>query len=180
MKLRAKLARQVAPFLAPGEQLQAVFRAQSCFGLREARTVGLPLWHLIVVTDREILVLDLSLFKCRPTRVRLRESRNVYFGCSRRFTFGNQNYWVSSDVAEEIAAVDTALVDMLRHELVDEVRLASRRQTTMRTVPVSWPVEGPSEGDEESARLGFSNTEMARPLAPLLKRLQAEEEAGSA
>ena len=151
MNLRAKLALQAASFLEPGEQLQAVFRARSCFGIREAIAARCPLWHLIIVTNRAILVLDLSLLTCRPTRVRSRHSRYVYFGCSRRFTFGNQNYWVSSDFDKEIAAADAALVDMMRWgDVVEEVRLAGHHQATMRTVPPSWPVRRPSGGEKAS------------------------------
>lgn len=145
MNLRAKLAGQAAPFLEHDEQLQAAFRAQSSFNIREARLTRCPMWHLIAVTNRAILILDLSMLTCRPTRVRLRCDRNVYFGRSRRFFFGNQTYWVSRDFDDQIAAADAALVAILRwgDHLVEEVKLAGHDQSTMRTVPPEQPMRQP-------------------------------------
>lgn len=148
MSVHAKLARQAAPFLEPGERVQAVFRAQSCFGIREARVTRCPMWHLIAVTNRAILILDLSMLTFRPTRARLRHSRHVYFGCSRRFTFDNQNYWVKRYFDDQIAAADAALIEMMRRgDLVEEVRLAGHFQATMRTMPPmppDWPMPRPA------------------------------------
>jgi hypothetical protein len=58
---------------------------------------------------------------------------------------------VSTDSAEEIAAADATLVDMVRSgDFVEAIRLAGHHQATMRTVPVSWPVLRPAEGGEPS------------------------------
>lgn len=134
---RAKLANQAARFLEPGEQLQAVFRAQSHFGFWEALRARWPLWHLVAITDRAVLVLDLSPWALRPTRLRLRDSRYVYFGCSRRFVLGDHFFWVTNDFDDEIAAADAALVGMLgsSSQFVEEVRLVGHVQET--TTPPS-------------------------------------------
>jgi hypothetical protein len=137
--LRAKLARQAVPFLEPGEQIHAVFRAQTCFCIREAIAARCPLWHMIAVTDRAVLVLDLSLWTCRPTRVRLRHGRGVYFGWSRSFTLDNQKVWVVRGFDEDVAAADAALVEIMRRRNIGEIGLVSHDGATMRPVPPpSW------------------------------------------
>ncbi len=93
------------------------------------------MWHIIAVTDRAILVLDLSLLTCRPTRMRLRHDRNVYFGWSRLFVLGDQRYWVTNEFDAEVAAADAALAEMMRWSDIEEVTLAGHDGTTMRTVP---------------------------------------------
>ena len=99
------------------------------------------MWHLIAVTNRAILILDLSMLTFRPTRVRRQHSRHVYFGRSRRLTFNDQTYWVTEGCDDQVAAADAALVEMMRSgDLVDEIGLVGHGQATMRTVPSDWPM----------------------------------------
>ena len=139
MDLRAKLARQSSPFLEPGEDIQAVFRARSIDDLRAANC---PRWHLVVVTDREILVLDLSIWTYRPRRLRLRYPRNVYFGWSGSFTLDGKTYGVVSEFKRDMGEADSALAEMMEWREYPVVQLVSHGGAEMRTVP--WPdIEGP-------------------------------------
>jgi Protein of unknown function (DUF2510) len=125
MGLRIKLARQARPFLAQDEHVQAVFRAHS----------GSCICHLVVVTDRAIVVLDLSMWTYRPTRLRMRHPRNVYFGCLGSFTLGGRTYGVACRSRGEVAAADAALADMLTRHQFDDVTRVSHHGAKMKTLP---------------------------------------------
>jgi hypothetical protein len=91
--------------------------------------------HLVVVTDRAVLVLDLSLWACRPVRLRVRHPRNLYFGCLGSFTLGDRTYGVASRFYPEVAAADAALAGMITWRSYGEVTLVSHHGATMRTLP---------------------------------------------
>lgn len=155
MSLRNKLAERARPYLEPGEQIQAVFRAQSglspswqflpfailfaTFPWWGIRVGVLPVtvvggagasWivfiivfnivffriHHVVVTDRAIVVLDVNRWTNQPTRLRLRHSRNFYFGQLSglwgKFVLDNTNYWVQRQFHSDVAAADATLTQM--------------------------------------------------------------------
>ena len=141
MDLRTKLARQASPYLEPGEHIQAVFRARSIDDVRAARAANCPRSHLVVVTDRAILVLDLSIWTYRPRRLRLRYPRNVYFGWSGSFTLDGKTYGVVGEFKRDMGEADSALVEMMEWREYPVVQLVSHGGAEMRTVP--WPIEGP-------------------------------------
>ena len=135
--LRTKLARQAGPFLEPHEHIQAVFRARSIDHVRAARTANCPRWHLLVVTDRAILVLDLSIWTYRPKRLRLRYPRNVYFGWSGSFALDGRTYGVVREFKPAMGEADTALAEMMAWREYPVVQLVSHGGAEMTTVP--WP-----------------------------------------
>jgi hypothetical protein len=146
VSLRNKLAERARPYLEPGEQIQAGFRALSGLSpywlslyfvivlfpnfVMRAPTVLLAtvvaLWsvflivfsrgHYVVVTDRAIVVIDVNRFTNRPTPLRLRHSRNFYFGPMSRawgnFVLDNTKYWVPRQFHMDVAAADAALTQM--------------------------------------------------------------------
>ncbi len=161
MSRRKKLAERARPYLEPGEQIQAVFGAQSGLSpyfvqgyifvlglgvfifpipgdittalsavllvtMPAAAMVALsiPLIvfsrpHQVVVTDRAILVLDVKRWTKRPTRLRLRHSRNFYFGQLSglwgKFVLDNTKYWVPRQLRKDVAAADAALTQMTQY-----------------------------------------------------------------
>ena len=153
MSLRDRLAERARPYLEPGEQIQAVFRAWSdvwrvwqkliayfsYLALMVALMLFLHPWstvisyvfilatpilvllfvrlHDVVVTDRAIVVLDISKLKHRPTRLRLRHPRNFYFGqlsglTSESFVLDNMKYRVNRKFFKDVATADAALTQM--------------------------------------------------------------------
>jgi hypothetical protein len=155
VSLRSKLAERARPFLEPGEQIQAIFRAQSgpspywqipffvvfliftCITLPDALRWGnsttalamalavgavaavlivlvvLVRVHPVVATDRAIVVLDATKWTNRPTRLRLRHSRDFRFGPMSgtwgTFVLDNTKYWVPKQFHKDVAAADAAL-----------------------------------------------------------------------
>jgi hypothetical protein len=67
----------------------------------------------VVVTDRAIVVLDVNRVTNRPTRFRLRHSRDFHFGPMSKawgkFVLDDTNYWVPRKFHSEVAAADAAL-----------------------------------------------------------------------
>jgi hypothetical protein len=153
VSLRNKLVERASPYLEPGEQIQAVFRAQSglspywlllpyfvfvffanlaiyaatvltvtvACGAVVALSIVLIVFvraHHVVVTDRAIVVLDVNRWTKRPTRLRLRHSRNFYFGQLSglwgKFVLDNTIYWVpkTKQFQKDVAAADAALTQM--------------------------------------------------------------------
>jgi hypothetical protein len=154
VRLRSKLAERARPYLQPGEQIQAVFKAQSrvapYWGWLPLATIfillawadlsrpGLAtaiafyvvlasgLWsvfylvsirsHLVVVTDRAIVVLDVSTWSpSGPARLRLRHPRNFHFGrrpgFRGQFVLDNAKYWVPMLFRKDVAAANAALTE---------------------------------------------------------------------
>jgi hypothetical protein len=150
VSLRDKLAERARPYLEPGEQIQAVFVAQSdawrfqlgCliyvlswFALDVALMVFARPWasvfstiaplgvlipffllvrlHEVVVTERAIVVLDISTWTHRPTRLRLRHPRDFRFGQlswrSGSFVLDNTKYGVGRRFHKDVASADAAL-----------------------------------------------------------------------
>jgi hypothetical protein len=72
--------------------------------------------RLVVVTDRAIVVLDVNKWTGRPTRLRLRHSRDFYFGQLSglwgKFVLDNAEYWVHRRFHGDVAAADAALTQM--------------------------------------------------------------------
>ncbi len=179
MRLRNKLAERARPYLDPGEQIQAVFGAQSglspswqCLpsviplftfpwwsALDPTRVtvvggVG-ALWivfnivfrvlfrpHHVVVTDRAIVVLDVNRWTNRPTRLRLRHSRNFYFGQLSgfwgKFVLDNTKYWVQRGFHGDVAAADAALTEMMQRQQPGPAAAAPVGQQP-QSLPPGWP-----------------------------------------
>lgn len=152
MSRRDKLAELARPYLESGEQIQAVFVAQSdawrvwlgCliyllswFALDAALMVFARPWasvfstvaplasiliflffrlHVVVVTDRAIVVLDNPKWPHRPLRLRLRHPRDFYFGqlsgLSGSFVLDNTKYRVGRKFYKDVATADAALTQM--------------------------------------------------------------------
>ncbi|WP_424384116.1 hypothetical protein [Mycobacterium sp.] len=156
MSRRDKLAEWARPYLESGEQIQAVFGAQSrawrvwhilvglfsYLALYAALLVFARPWasvfyyvfivamtilfilfsygHDVVVTDRAIVVLDISKWPYRRTaRLRLRHSRDFYFGQlswrKRSFVLDNTKYWVGRRFYKDVATADAALTQMTQY-----------------------------------------------------------------
>jgi hypothetical protein len=144
VSLRNNLAERARPYLQPGEQIQAVFKAQSdswrvwqiliavlvafistatlvVFFLHDGQLALAAVWvvalsimfsvffrvHHVVVTDRAIVVLDVSKWTDRPTRLRLRHPRDFYFGqlsgLRGSFVLDNAEYWVHRRFHKDVA-----------------------------------------------------------------------------
>jgi hypothetical protein len=119
MALRDKLAQRSAPFLEPGEQIQAVFIGQSGAS---------PYWSLvstwivlltrgfvtIVATDRAIVVLRNGWFTgtrphdlvARLPRQPMEEPSGLWFALH----LGGTRYWVNRRYHKDIRAANTAMV----------------------------------------------------------------------
>lgn len=134
MRLQRKLELQAQQFLQDGELTQAVFRAQSSFSVWEARASRCPMWHLIVVTNLSVLVVDLSFWTNRPLGLRLRYCRNVYFGRSRAFDLDGKRYWVVEN-SDQLGRADLALAEMLRHQCYKELILVGHREKKVALCP---------------------------------------------
>ena len=180
MGLRDKLAERARPYLEPGEQIQAVFRAgsyrwrvwvwailvsvyptvalvvvlvvfvhpwsaelqqhllQILFGsanvVHVLRAVFSPVSvvvvatlvsllyvrvHDIVVTDRAIVVLDISKWTHRPTRLRVRHPRDFHFGQlswrKQSFVLDNTKYWVGRKFYKDVATADAVLTQITQY-----------------------------------------------------------------
>lgn len=121
MALRDKLARRSAPYLEPGEQIQAVFLAQSgpspyfillgfiiiLIGARYA---------VVVVTDRAIVVLRAGMFTPTfPKRVVVRLNRGTWLGDPSGL-WGkiqlDKRYWVHKRFHKDVRAANQMLAAM--------------------------------------------------------------------
>ena len=121
MSVRSRLANRAGPYLEPSEQIQAVFPAVSgpspySWSRRGSFTAFSSISHEVVVTERAILVIDLSKWTGRPVRLRLRRPRDFYFGRLSglwgSFVLDNTKYWVQKRFHRDIAAADAALAEM--------------------------------------------------------------------
>lgn len=72
--------------------------------------------HVVVVTDRAIVVLDISKWTGRPTRLRLRHPRDFYFGQlswrRRSFVLDNTKYSVGRKFYKDVTTADAARSQM--------------------------------------------------------------------
>ena len=86
MALRDKLTARAQPYLEPGEQVQQVFCAYSGPSPYFAFLSSLIIlfaghYHIIVVSDRAVVVLDAGKFRSTfPKRLRIRGPRQVVMG----------------------------------------------------------------------------------------------------
>ena len=76
--------------------------------------------HDVLVTDRAIVVLDISRWPYRrTTRLRLRHPRDFDFGQlswrKRSFVLGNTKYWVGRKFYKDVATADAALTQMTQY-----------------------------------------------------------------
>jgi hypothetical protein len=121
MALREKLVERAAPYLEPGEQVQAVFVGQSgpspYWSLLTAWIVILQAgYRTFVVTDRAIVVLrNGRLSGTKAKALHLRGPRNVVLGPATGLWGQIQldtRYWVHKRFHKDIAAADAALQAM--------------------------------------------------------------------
>src|ERR1700744_2380639 len=118
MALREKLAERCAAFLEPGEQIQAVFMAQSG---PSPYWVLLSAWItilgnnyvVIVVTDRAVVIRRAGRFTpSKPKSLLLRGARAVQFG-PQSGLWGqiqlDKRYWVHRRFHKDLAEADAAL-----------------------------------------------------------------------
>lgn len=180
MSLRSKLAERAHPYLEPGEQIQAVFKATSGLSPHWLALYILPFFiaykfishtlgwtlvstaliltvlvtfialsnvlcrgHLIVVTDRAIVVLDASrAWATFPTRLRLRHPRNVYFGrlsgLYGKFVLGNTDYWAPRLSFKDAATADAALTAMMQGQQPGRAATAPAGQQPPSLPPAGW------------------------------------------
>ena len=104
--------------------------------------------HLVVVTDRAILVVDLSIWTYRPKRVRLRYPRSVYFGGSGAFTLNGRTYGVARRFKPCLGHADAALAEMMARREYPVVQLVSHAGAEMRTLPFPGWYPGPHTDSE--------------------------------
>jgi hypothetical protein len=106
---RSRFAKQAAPFLEPGEHIQAVFAT----GVRNdwGQVVYFPAF---VVTDRAIIEIDRQLLTGRLTKVVKRHARNIRLGPlspNREFWLDHLKYQVPKACVKDVAAADAALAE---------------------------------------------------------------------
>jgi hypothetical protein len=126
MALRDKLARRAAPYLEPGEQIQAVFLAQSgpspyWILLSVLIVIFAAGYSIVVVTDRAIVVLRAGrMLPTFPKRVHLRGPRTVWFAQPQGL-WGkvqlDRRYWVHKRFHKDVAAANQMLQMMYPHGL---------------------------------------------------------------
>lgn len=118
MALRDKLRTRSQPFLDPGEQIQAVWLGQSgpspwFAALSFWITLIAGHYHVVVATDRAIVVLDSGkLTPAKPKGLRVRGPRNVHLGpCHGLWGEINldQRYYVHKRFHKDVAVADAAL-----------------------------------------------------------------------
>jgi hypothetical protein len=119
MALRDKLTRRAVPFMEPGEQIQAIFTAQSgaspCWAVISARIALLTSGYAtVVVTDRAILVLRNGWFsgtRARSLLARLpRRSLDDPSGRWATLHLGEARYWVHRRFHKDIRAANAAIM----------------------------------------------------------------------
>jgi len=121
MALRDKLVQRATPYLEPGEQIQAIFLAQSgpspyWIILSTLIVIFGAGYHTVVVTDRAIVILrNGRLTGTFPQSVHLRGPRNVVLGTPTGI-WGkihlDTRYWVHKRFHKDVQAADAALVAM--------------------------------------------------------------------
>jgi len=118
VSIRSKLEKRAAPYLQSGERVHAVFPALSgpspYWMFVTGSLLSLVLnYHLFVVTDQAIVVLDTSKFHGRVKGVGLRHPRNFYFGemtgLYGSFVLEDTKYFVHRRFHKDVAAADAAL-----------------------------------------------------------------------
>ncbi|MDT5138806.1 MAG: hypothetical protein QOD58_3068 [Mycobacterium sp.] len=108
-------------YLAPGEEIQAIFRAVF-YRTNDYRSSKMCVF---VVTNRSIMVQDLQLGRWQTRELPDRHPRNFHFGnrtakgpgnfrSRLAFTLGDTKYYVNPKFVEDVAAADTALAEMNR------------------------------------------------------------------
>ncbi len=116
MALRDKLATRAQPYLEPGEQVQQVFCAYSGPSPYFAFLSSLIIlfgghYHIIVVTDRAVIVLDAGKLRSTfPKRLRIRGPRQVVMGDPRGLWGGiqlDQRYYVHRRFHTDVRAAQT-------------------------------------------------------------------------
>jgi hypothetical protein len=117
--LRDKLAARAAPYLEPGEQLQAIFMVRS--GPSPYLQIltywiaifGGTMYGTVAVTDRAMVIIRNGAFLgTRPKRLHLRGPRNALLGTPTGL-WGkvqlDQRYWVHKRFHRDVVAADNAL-----------------------------------------------------------------------
>lgn len=119
MALRDKLAERAAPFLEPGEQVQAVFVAQSgaspYWSFVSTWIVLLSRGYVVVAaTDRAILVLRSGFFtstKPKSLLARLpRQPMDDPSGLWGKLNLGGTRYWVHRRFHKDIKSANAAML----------------------------------------------------------------------
>jgi Protein of unknown function (DUF2510) len=137
---RNKLAVRASLFLAPGERIQSLVLGNV------RRPSGRSDWHVVVVTDREIVVLKrFGYWTLRPpTRVPMRHSRNFHFGPMSGIVYGSfvldgTKYLVPRGCFKDVASADAALVAEAAPSHVGDATLASKGgESPVRSSPAGW------------------------------------------
>lgn len=121
MALREKLRERSQSYLEPGETIQAVFLAQTGPTPWLAGAFGaliymfIAKYRIIVVTDRQILVLTSGAFSpSKPKEVSQRLPRNTKLGPFTakvwgKVEIGGERHWVHRRFRADVEAADTAL-----------------------------------------------------------------------
>jgi Protein of unknown function (DUF2510) len=147
VSLRSKLADRARRYLEPGEQLQAIFMAQSgpspYWGLLTPIMSFFSKFHQVVATDRAILVLDASMWTpARPRQLRMRRPRDFYFGRLSglwgSFVLDNRKYWVHRRFHKDVAAADAALTEMTQGRHPGPAAAAPVEQQPRSLPPAGW------------------------------------------
>jgi hypothetical protein len=119
MAIRHKLTQRVVPFLEPGEQIQAIFIAQSgpppCWSLLSTWIVLLTRGYVTVVaTDRAIVVLRNGwLTSTRPQSLQARLPRQPMddpSGLWARVDLGGTRYWLHRRFHKDVRAANAAIL----------------------------------------------------------------------
>jgi hypothetical protein len=163
MNLAARLEKQARPYLEPDERVDAAFRVQSG---PSPYWVFLSAWillfaarnHLIVATDRAIVVLDSTMWM-QPKRLRERYPRNVQLGPTSGLwgsvmLDNNKKYWVHRRFKKYVAAADAALAH--GRGVASSAGIAAPAQAHQQLPPPQPPQAMPARPDQ------WTN----RPLAP--------------
>ena len=121
MALRDKLARRAQPYLEPGEQVQAVFLAQSglspyWFLVSALAVVFAGGYAIVVVTDRSVVVLRAGrMLPTFPQKVHTRGPRAVYLGQPSGLWGAirlDRKYWVHKRFHKDVTAANAILQQM--------------------------------------------------------------------
>jgi hypothetical protein len=119
MALRDRLAERAAPFLEPGEQIQAIFLAQSGASpywsfLSSWIVIATAGYATIVVTDRAIVVLRngrLTGSKAKSMLARLpRQPMDSPSGLWGQVRLGTVRYWVHRRFHKDVKAGNAAIL----------------------------------------------------------------------
>jgi hypothetical protein len=118
MALRDNLRKRTEPLLEPGEQIQAIFPAQSgispYYFLLTWLLAFLSKYVVVAATDRRILVAKASAWRPTfPKEILATYPRETRLGVSgggiwSRFELGGTRYWVHRRFRKDAAGIDTA------------------------------------------------------------------------